>query len=101
MDKLTSIFSRLDSAEPPRRPRTLEQLTDADIQAADGLVLIDPQQPDWQELLWSASIGDGAITSMTLQIVEIAVDSRNEGEVRTARLRVQQVKERKRPKAPR
>jgi hypothetical protein len=92
MDKLTSTFTRLDSAEPPKRPRTLEQLTDADIQAADGLVLIDPQQPDWQELLWSTPIGDGKITSMTLKIVDIAVDSRNDSEIAAARRRVRRIK---------
>jgi len=99
MDKLTSTFTRLDSAEPPKRPRELEQLTDADIHAADGVVLIDPQQPDWQELLWSASIGDGAITSMTLQIVEIAVDSRNHGAVTAARQRVRRIKDGTSPKS--
>ncbi len=92
MDNQTKTFTRLDPAEPTKRPRTLEQLTDADIHAADGLVLVDPQQPDWQELLWSASIGDGAITSMTLQIVEIAVDSRNQSELGAARGRVRRIK---------
>ena len=92
MDKLNSTFTRLDSAEPPRRPRTLEEFSDADIQTADGVVLIDPQEPDWQELLWSASIGDGAITSMTLKIVDIAVDSRNDSEIAAARRRVRRIK---------
>jgi hypothetical protein len=97
MDNLAKTFTRLDSAEPLNRPRTLDQLTDADIQAADGLVLIDPQQPDWQEFLWSAPIGDGAITSMTLKILEIAVDSRNQSEVRSAQHRVRRIKGGKKP----
>ncbi len=34
MDNVTTTFTRLDSSEPLNRPRTLDQLTDADIQAA-------------------------------------------------------------------
>lgn len=101
MDTRTTIFTRLDPAEPTRRPRTLDQFTDAEIQAADGLVLVDPQKSDWQELLWSAAIGTGAITSMTLKIVEIAVDSRNALEILTARQRVRKIKDGKKTKGPR
>ena len=51
MDKLKATFTRLDSAEAPKRPRSLDQLTDEDIKAADGLVLVDRNRSDWQELL--------------------------------------------------
>ncbi len=64
-------------------------------------MLIDPQQPDWQELLWSAPIGDGAITSMTLKILEIAVDSRNPSEIGGAQDRVRRLKGGKKPRAAR
>jgi hypothetical protein len=99
MDKRTTVITRLDPAEPTKRPRTLDQFTDAEIQAADGLALVDPARPDWQELLWSAPIGDGAITSMTLQIVEIAVDSRNQSEIGAARGRVRRIKGGTKPKS--
>ena len=92
MNDQTTTVIRLDPAEPTKRPRTLDQFTDAEIQGADGLVLVDPLHPDWQELLYSAPISDGAITSMTLKIVEIAVDSRNQGEVRAAQQRVRRIK---------
>lgn len=88
----STTVTRIDPAEPTKRPRTLDQFTDAEIQAADGLALIDPARPDWQELLWSAPIGDGKITSMTLMIVEIAVDSRSENEIEAARRRVRRIK---------
>jgi len=93
MDKQTTIITRLDAAEPTKRPRTLDQFTDAELQSADGLVLVDPRKPDWQELLWSAEISDAAATSMMLRIIEIAVDSRNEKEVRAARQRVRRIKQ--------
>ena len=77
------------------------QLALVQIAWEDDLVLIDPLQPDWQELLWSAPIGDGAITSMTLKIVEIVVDRRNPSEVRGAQDRVRQLKGGKKPRAAR
>lgn len=92
MDAQTTTVIRLDPAEPTKRPRTLDQFTDAEIQAADGVVLVDPQHPDWQELLYSAPIGDGALTSMTLQITEIAVDRHNREQVRAAQQRVRRIK---------
>jgi hypothetical protein len=92
MNDQTTTIMRLDSAQPTQRPRTLDQFTDAEIQAADGLVLVDPQHPDWQELLYSAPIGDGANTSMTLQIAEIAVDRHNREQVRAAQQRVRRIK---------
>lgn len=92
MDERTTIFKRVDPAERTRRPRTLDQFTDAEILAADGLVLVDPQKSEWQEVLWSAEIGEGAITSMTLKILEIAVDSGRSSEIVAARDRVRRIK---------
>ena len=97
MDKLKATFTRLDSAEAPKRPRSLDQLTDEDIKAADGLVLVDRSRSDWQELLWSAAIGAGMMSSITLQIVEIAVDSRDEKQVEAARHRVSGIKSGSKP----
>lgn len=92
MDNLKTTFTRFDSSESPRPPFSLDQLTDEDIRTADGLVLVDPSRSEWQELLWSAPIGDGQASSLTLRIVEIGVDSRDETQVETARERVTRVK---------
>jgi hypothetical protein len=92
MDKLKTTFTRLDPAELPKRPRSLDQLSDEDIRTADGLMLVDPDQPDWQRLLWSAPIADGMATSMMMRIVEIAVDSRDESQIEAARRRVGKLK---------
>ena len=92
MDKMNTTFTRLDSAESPRGPRSLDQFTDEDIKNADGLMLVDPEHEDWQTLLWSAPIGDGMASSITMRIVEIAVDSRDEDQVELARQRVSRIK---------
>ena len=65
---------------------------DEQIREADVLMLVDPEQPRWQELLWSAPIDDGAMISTTLKIIEIAVDSRDQSQVEAARERVGRIK---------
>jgi hypothetical protein len=77
----------------PKRPPNLDQLQDEQIRAADGLVLVDPNQPGWQQVLWSAKIKAGAPTSMLLQIVEIAVDARDAQQIQAARQRVRKLKD--------
>ena len=66
--------------------------SDEDIRAADTVVLVDPEQSGWQEIRWSAAIGAGPMDSTTLQIVEIAVDSRDQNQVVAARERVSRIK---------
>lgn len=91
MDKRNRTFNRFDPVESPRGPRTLDQLSDEDIRNADGLMLVDPNA-DWQKLLWSAPIGDSMASSITMRIVEIAVDSRDERQIEAARRRVGGIK---------
>ena len=72
--------------------REIKPASDEDILAADVLVLVDPEQSSWQQLAWSAPIGDGPMESTTLQVIEIAVDSRDESQVEAARERVSRIK---------
>ena len=71
----------------PIKPASDEQISEA-----DTVVLIDTEQPGWQEIVWSAPIGDGLMNSIMLQIVEIAVDSRDQSQVEAARERVSRIK---------
>ena len=57
--------------------RETSQVRDDQIRAADVLVLVDSDVPDWQQLLWSTAIDDGSGNSSTMKIVEIPVDSRD------------------------
>ena len=98
MDKPKTTFTRFDSAESPRGPRSLDQLTDEDIKSADSLVLVDSTHPEWQEMLWGVAIGDGMGTSLTLQIVEIGVDSQDESQIEAARQRISRIKSGKKPR---
>jgi hypothetical protein len=57
------------------------------------VVLIDPNQPGWQLVLWSAGIKACAPTSMLLQIDEIAVDARETQQIQAARQRIRKLKD--------
>ena len=70
----------------------VRRASDEDIRTADVLMLVDPEQPGWQEILWSAPIGDGLMNSTMLQVFEIAVDSQDECQVEAARERVSRIK---------
>ena len=72
--------------------RPIDALRDEEILAADVLMLVDPDQPGWQQLLWSAAIDNDTANSATMEIVEIAVDSRDERQVEAARARVRRLK---------
>jgi hypothetical protein len=89
------VTRRRDAAEQPapRRPPTLDQFKDEQIRAADGVVLVDPDLPGWQEVVWSAEIKAFAPTSMLLQIIEIAVEARDAQQVGAARQRVRRLKD--------
>jgi hypothetical protein len=85
---------RQDGAEQtaPKGPLRLDQFQDEQIQAADGVVLVDPNHPGWQQVVFSAEIKSLSPTSMLLQIIEIAVDAGDEQQVRAARQRVRKLK---------
>ena len=70
----------------------IKPASDVQIREADTVVLVDNEQPGWQEIVWSAPIGDGLMNSTMLQIVEIAVDSRDRRQVEAARERVGRIK---------
>ena len=72
--------------------REISPVGDAEIRAADVLVLVDPRHPGWQRLLWSTEITDGMRDSATLEIVEITVDSRVDSQVEAERKRVSRIK---------
>lgn len=93
----SAIRRRHDAVEQhaPRRPPTLQELNDEQIRAADGVVLIDPDQPGWQQVLWSAEIKALSPTSMLLQIIEIAVNARDAQQIQAARHRVLRLKDQK------
>jgi hypothetical protein len=70
----------------------IDSRSDEELLAADVLLLVDPDEPGWQQLLWSAAIDDDAANSATMEIVEIAVDSRDERQVEAAHARVSRLK---------
>ena len=72
--------------------REIKKVGDEQIREADVLMLVDPDRADWQQLLWSAAIDDGSGNSAMMKIVEIAVDSRDRGQIEAARERVRRVK---------
>ena len=70
----------------------IKRVSDEDIQAADIVMLVDPGQSGWQQLVWSTPVGGRTQESTTLQMVEIPVDSQNESQVEAARQRVSAIK---------
>jgi hypothetical protein len=97
MPDQSAIRRRHDAGDQPapRRRPTLQEFTDEQIRAADGVVLIDPNQPGWQQVLWSAEIKSFSPTSMLLQIIEIAVNARDAQQLQAARQRVLKLKDQK------
>jgi len=86
--------TRIDLPDPssarPQPPHG--SVSDQQIREADGLVLIDPDRPDWQQVLWTAEIGSDKSSSLNMKIVEIPVDSQDDGEIEAVRRRVAQLK---------
>ena len=72
--------------------RPIDSRSDEEILAADVLMLVDPAEPGWQQLVWSAAINDDTANSDTMEIIEIPVDSRDEEQVESARERVSRLK---------
>ena len=72
--------------------RPIDSRSDEEILAADVLMLVDPDQPGWQQLLWSAAIDDDAANSATMEIIEIPVNSQDKEQVEVARERVNRLK---------
>lgn len=70
----------------------IQSRSDDEIRAADVLLLIDPNQPGWQQLLWSTESDDADRDQPTVEIVEIPVNSRDESQVEAARERVNRLK---------
>ena len=72
--------------------RPIQSRSDDEIRAADVLLLGDPDQPRWQQLLWSMESDDAERDAATMEIVEIPVNSRDESQVEAVRERVNRLK---------